>query len=491
MVSFAPRRAGVVPAARRGLIQEHTLSSITSSRIATSARWALAVVAMVLPAGGVLAASFAWSLPDADATAARRQLAEAAGAACAEAGGEPESCLVTDVERRELVAGVAEYAFTLRTGSGPFEAIRLHRVVRERAPWRPERARDGIFLVHGDAWDFRAAFFAGAAAPDAGTLPVWLAERGVDVWGIDLRWTLVPAETTDFDFMADWGFATDLHDLDVGLLAARVVRLVTGSGPGQLDLLGWSRGAQLGYAFLSREAGRPWWARHVEGFVPVDVYLKTDDATLRENACTRAAGLAATLAAETWQDATGALLATIGELATADPDGASPVLAGLSNRQVALVAGGATFLFFPPGLAPVPHYHFTGAAFDAASSLPTSLLYTPEARWLDSLRATAPYEPTRLLFEAETLVCDEEDLPFDDRLGEVEVPVLYVGAAGGFGATGLHTTTLLGSTDVESLIVSVVPPEAVLVDYGHADLFQAADAPQRVFQPILDWLLTH
>lgn len=69
--------------------------------------------------------------------------------------------------------------------------------------------------------------------------------------------------------------------------------------------------------------------------------------------------------------------------------------------------------------------------------------------------------------------------------------MLYVGAAGGFGATGLHTTTLLGSTDVQSLIVSVVPPEAALVGWGHADLFQAADAPAKVFQPLLDWLLAH
>lgn len=423
-------------------------------------------------------------------TAFTARVSAAATAACAEVAAEPAACAVSAIERRALAGGIAEYTFTLTTGSGPFEAIGLHRVVRERAPWLPEQAGTGVFLVHGDAWDFRAAFFAGAAAPDAAALPVWLAERGVDVWGADLRWTRVPAATADFDFMADWGFASDLADLDAGLASARAARRVTGSGPGPLHLLGWSRGAQLGYAFLSHEAGKPAAERHVAGFVPVDVYLKTDDPTLRANACLRAAGFAATLAGETWHDATGVLLNAIGTLATVAPDGASPILPGLTNRQVALLAGGATFLFFPPGLAPVPHYHFTGAAFDA-SGLPSALLYTPEGRWVDSLRGTAPYGPVRLLFEADTLNCDEEDLPFDDRFAEVTVPVLYVGAAGGFGATGLHTTTLLSSADVESLIVSVLPPEAALVDWGHADLFQAADAPAMVFQPLLDWLLAH
>lgn len=455
------------------------------SRITFAALGAAAALSLFVPVAA------AQESADGLQTAYVARVSAAATAACAGIAAEPAACAVSAIERRALAGGVAEYTFTLTTGSGPFEAIDLHRVVRERAPWLPEAGAPGIVLVHGDAWDFRAAFFAGAAAPDAATLPVWLAQRGVDVWGVDLRWTRVPAATADFSFMAGWGFATDLADLDAGLAAARAARRVTGSGPGPVHLLGWSRGAQLGYAFLSHEAGKPEGERHVAGYVPVDVYLKTDDPTLRANACTRAAGLAATLAGGTFHDQTGVLLNAIGTLAAVAPDGPSPILPGLSNRQVGLLAGGATFLFFPPGLAPVPHYHFTGAAFDATTSLPTALLYTPEARWIDSLRGTAPYEPVRLLFEADTLICDEVDLPFDDRFAEVTVPVLYVGAAGGFGTTGLHTTTLLGSSDVESLIVSVVPPEAVLVDWGHADLFQAAEAPQMVFQPLLDWLLAH
>lgn len=456
------------------------------ARPASSAHWAVAAFVSFLAASSPAAGAAGDGLE----TALVARVSAAAEAACVEVAAQPAACAVSAVERRALAGDVAEYTFVLTTGSGPFEAIGLHRVVRERAPWLPERADVGVYLVHGDAWDFRAAFFAGAAAPDAASLPVWLAERGVDVWGVDLRWTRVPAETADLSFMAGWGFATEMADLDAGLAAARAARRVTGSGGGALHLLGWSRGAQIGYAYLSHEAGKSAAERNVAGYVPVDVYLKTDDPVLRAAACARAAGTAAQLAAGTFHDQTGMLLNAIGVLATVAPDGPSPILPGLANRQVALLAGGATFLFFPPGLAPVPHYHFTGAAFDAGG-LPAALLYTPEARWIDSLRGTRPYEPLRLLFEADTMICDEVDLPFDDRFAEVEVPVLYVGAAGGFGATGLHTASLLTGAEVESLIVSLTPPEAVLVDYGHADLFQAADAPERVFQPLLDWLLAH
>ena len=60
-----------------------------------------------------------------------------------------------------------------------------------------------------------------------------------------------------------------------------------------------------------------------------------------------------------------------------------------------------------------------------------------------------------------------------------------------FGEYGIYTTTLLGSTDVTTHVVSLVPAEARLFDFGHADLFLATDAPVLVWQPILSWLQTH
>ena len=71
------------------------------------------------------------------------------------------------------------------------------------------------------------------------------------------------------------------------------------------------------------------------------------------------------------------------------------------------------------------------------------------------------------------------------------MPVLYIGAGGGFGEYGVYTTTLLGSTDVTAHVVSLVPAEARIVDFGHADLFLANNAEALVWQPLLDWVKTH
>jgi hypothetical protein len=110
----------------------------------------------------------------------------------------------SNVERRVLTANVAEYSFKIRVGSGPYDEIGVHRVVKEIAPNVPARASKAVFLAHGDIWNFRGAFLAGAQ-----TLPVFLAQNGVDVWGIDFRWTLVPATVTDFSFMQGWDLQQD------------------------------------------------------------------------------------------------------------------------------------------------------------------------------------------------------------------------------------------------------------------------------------------
>lgn len=151
------------------------------------------------------------------------------------------------IERTVLVDDIAWYRVDLRVGPGPHDTIRLHRIVREQAPWHPIAAPRGVFLTHGDGWGFNATFLGNLAAPgiDADqNLPVYLAKADVDVWGLDFRWALVPAGTTDLSFMADWGFDTSLADLDLALTTARWTRLATGSGFSRLHLLGYSRGGR-------------------------------------------------------------------------------------------------------------------------------------------------------------------------------------------------------------------------------------------------------
>jgi len=398
--------------------------------------------------------------------------------------------IVSAIQRRTLTADVAEYFFTVRVGPGPYDQIGVHRVVKEIAPYVPVHAGRAVLLAHGDIWKFDAAFLTGARP-----VPVFLAENGVDVWGIDYRWTFVPASVTDLSFMKDWGLDQDARDLGVAIGVARLARALTGSGSGKLFLLGWSRGGDIAYAYLNDETRLPPALRQVRGFVPVDIYLKTDVPQLQAFACQRLHNTEAAIAAGAYANPSGELIAGLGALAVADPNGSSILngppfnLPGFTNRQAALLVGEETF-FFLSGLEPTPFYHFTGGTFDSQGK-PSGLLYSHEADLYTFEQGSAPFQPNRELADSDAATCGQSAVPFDDRLGKITVPVLYVGAGGGFGDYGVFTTTLLGSTDVTIHIVHKVPADQRLFDYGHADLFLATDAQTLVWQPILDWISAH
>lgn len=264
---------------------------------------------------------------------------------------------------------------------------------------------------------------------------------------------------------------------------------MTGSGFDKLFLLGWSRGGQIGYALLNGETQLAPGLRNVAGFIPVDIYLKTDVPELKAKACTRQQATEAAIAAGQYANPIGGLAAAIGALAIVDPNGASPIVPGLTNRQVGLLLGEATFAL-QGGLEPAPFYHFTGGVFDEHGA-PAGLLYSNEADLFSFSAAAATFQPNRELAEADAVVCDATDVSFDDHLGDITVPVLYIGAGGGFGEFGIYTTTLLASTDVTSLVINKVPATQRLLDYGHADLFLAHDAAETVWQPLLNWVNAH
>src|SRR4051812_17580569 len=69
---------------------------------------------------------------------------------------------VSAIQRRALTADVAEYTFKLRVGSGPYDQIGIHRVVKETAPNVPIHTAKAVFMVHGDVWGFDGAFLSSA-----------------------------------------------------------------------------------------------------------------------------------------------------------------------------------------------------------------------------------------------------------------------------------------------------------------------------------------
>ena len=146
----------------------------------------------------------------------------------------------------------------------------------------------------------------------------------------------------------------------------------------------------------------------------------------------------------------------------------------------------------------VPFYHYCAGTFtfdEFGSPTPTGLQFTNSDYMLDFAFAVPSFQSIGDTIDGEALWCSD-DTPYDDHLGEITIPVFYVGAAGGFGEYGVYTTTLLGSYDednsdndnVDTLIVELYPPEAEAFDYGHADLLFADNAESLVWKPIYKWI---
>lgn len=397
-----------------------------------------------------------------------------------------------DYERTVLMDDIVHYSFEFPIGDGPYEMIRLHRVVREARPNRPIRTKKNLFALHGNPGNFPMMFLFGAVAPnvpDELALAVYLAQQDVDVWGIDRSVNFVPLEETDFSFMADWGLQFNVDALRTGMAIARITRRSTGGDPSPMNLLGYSTGLTVGFATVNHEAALHKREREVGGLIVVDNHFKADPGPWQDRACAEAEISEAQLAAGQFSQPIGSLFNTLSLLARTDPDGMSPIVSGFTNQGAALFAGAMTWMLYdPPAVPPV---HFFAGVFDEVSGLPVDLAFTEYEHYLDFMSLAQPYNATAMNLDSGLVGCDQVDVPFDDYLGQVTVPVMYVGAGGGIAPAGDRTLSMLGSDDVTTLTAQLYPPEAALLDIGHVDIFTSQTAVDLVWQPILNWVETH
>lgn len=407
-------------------------------------------------------------------------------------------------EREQVAGDIFHYRIKVQVGpDAAHDIVILHRVVREKQAWVPSPGADSIFMVHGDAWDFQGAFMASAPAPAEQSIAVYLAQQGVDVWGIDLRWTQVPATTRDFSFMKGWNLGTHAQDVSTGLSVARSLRLLTGSGFEPMTLLGWSRGAAVGFTVLNQEAQQPASLRQVRNFIPVDMAVKfgPEADAQRQAACVRAQIGELALQSGRYEGnlsgpGAGVSIQQLGQAALAFPNvTASAPLPPLTYRQLGVTLGAATFTFLTNeayGIQPmVPFYHFTAGTFGPDGS-PSGLQLVSEPRLFSFFASAHPFQSFTEQVETDQWLCGQKDLPYDDHFKDVKVPVLYVGAAGGYGTYGEYTVKkLLGSKDVTIRELQRLPASGRVADYGHVDPFQASDAKTAVWAPIREWLKQH
>jgi hypothetical protein len=402
-----------------------------------------------------------------------------------------QPCSVGDLERLPVVADVVRYRFKVRIGPGPFDVIRMHRVVKEQRPFVPVHATEALFALHGCCTGFEGSFLANILTgqrPPKQAMPVYLAQRGVDVWGVDLGWILAPKATTDFSSFGDWGFDKEVSQTRAGMAIARGVRAATSGDAGRMDFLGWSYGAQIGYVLVAEESQLPGWRRHVKGFIPVDMVMKYEPGTVPDWICPSAEWYQSRQDSGDYKDDMSSM-GTVGTLAINDPAGESPIYPPLTNEQVALLQGAGLM-----GLTPTAH--MVAGIFDE-TGLPTGFQFTGKDYFFHFLAGGISgagrvwWAPVLAGVDQLNTLCGAIDVPFDDHLGDVRVPTLNLAAAGGIGQASVYSATLLGSPDVTTRIVSLRPPGEEALDFGHADLWLADNAEKIVWRPILDWLKKH
>jgi pimeloyl-ACP methyl ester carboxylesterase len=393
-------------------------------------------------------------------------------------------CRLQRLTRDRLGQGVVEFTYRIRVGPNPHEVIRVHRVVHETKPGTPDPTRHAVFFVHGDAWGFDSAFAGKLGRPGrAPNVARWLARRGMDVWGIDLRWVLVPASTANLGFMRSWGSAIDIRDIQVATSVERALRARSGSGSGRTALLGWSRGGFLAYAYANYESRLPARKRNVNALIPVDTVLRyaaSYDSSRRLVCSFYRSSRRQFANGEAAQD--NRVVARLGRLGLANPSAPSPIVSGVTNRQAALTIGAE------PNASFSPWYHFVAGFFNA-NGVVNRLKYTPPRRFMRFLAQAAPFEAEPEYVTSYRVWCGRPDR-LVDNVSAVRLPVLYLAAAGGFGTVGSYSTSLLGSHDVRKVVVRMRQPGHEGNDFGHVDLWQASNS-RPTWPPLLHWLRAH
>ena len=394
-----------------------------------------------------------------------------------------------DISREHVAGDVWHHSLLLRVGDTPNAVIRIHRIVRERAPWLPRPTSAGAMFLHGDFSSFPSNFAPVLADPASTTtgMAVDLAQRGIDVWGFDRRWAVATTDADLSDF-GGMGMVQELDDVGRALAVARAVRLATGSGGDRLHLVGFSRGGFLAYAYAARDAALPAALRSVKGLVPLDVWaeLPPEDVDARAFVCGSAAWEYQQIA-DGVTDQENSVFIAIGELAVSDPDGPSPFFTDpqLTNRDAFLALAGQTYFFFPA----TPYYHLAAPFLDGG--VVTGLRDSPEAVIASWFAHASPHQSMREVADTDAVWCGDGSGPIDVDLSRIRVPLFYLGAAGGYGDHGLYSTTRVSSTDVTTNVIRRFGPEGAFEDFGHGDILFASDAPDLAWRPLAQWLASH
>ncbi|HEX6898535.1 MAG TPA: hypothetical protein VF789_02435 [Thermoanaerobaculia bacterium] len=348
---------------------------------------------------------------------------------------------------------------TVQAGADPVARFTLHRMTKADAA-----SRGALLMMPGGASNF-AFYTADQDGKELQSFAAYLALRGVDVWGYSPRTRgLAPGACSgavDCSGMAGWGMQSVVDD---ALYIRERIRQVHGAD--RPVIAGLSLGAMSTLALMN--AAPDDWAAAVvwEGML-----YSTDPVVLAANQVSCDEVEARIANGEIWDDANYPVIRLLYALATADPDGPTPLPGfppGFTNRQVFLALL-TTPQPAPPGY--VPGYTL------AVGSVETGFTYSSEARLGMLIDQLNHYEPLALIRDYTCALAGERI--FTGNLESFTAPVYAIGGGHGFGAWMGDNIDLLGSTDVTW---NYIP------EFGHGDHFASPEHRRLLEEPLFQWL---
>ena len=385
---------------------------------------------------------------------------------------------ISDFSRTELDGGIAHYKFKVRVGTGDLDIVQIHRVVRESSPYRPIATRGHVFMVHGAFSGFDGTFLSsGLESSDdinqQSSSPFYLASENIDVWGIDMGWTMVPNSATEFSILKDWGYEKDANHTLKAMRIARLIRGFSGQGFSRLNLLGFSSGNTVAYAAANRETQqRCLMKRNIKGIITIDNAFKSLDG---DSGCASAQTVEDDIEAGNYQNTNGQFFQTLGFLALNYPNDISPILGDPTTNIQAFRLIFARDIF---GFG----MHFFGGDFNG-------LFYADETRAQRVVSNYSHYMPNLLWQEIDAVNCSTMNVSFDDYLNLISVPILSIAAGGGAAEAAFYTSSLTASADITNHLVSQHPDSSE--DIGHIDNWIANDADNLVWSELRNWIVNH
>lgn len=300
--------------------------------------------------------------------------------------------------------------------------------------------------------------------------PMYWANRGFDVYGIDYRTHFVPIalNSSQLSFMANWGFDQWISDIKEAVDKAKEV-----SGATKIFMAGFAGGGPITMNYASK-----YWQQDLRGIILIDGRNASKN-TSPKDTYNLTATLAQMNAGGTW-----------GVEYSSPPSGAIFLLKYALESPGGPAVNPVTGASLIPAVNPSTNKTWTNITeymkFLTGSRTSQSNIPGGYGTYDASLLFTATvdrYWPNRLNLEiaacGDWTNCPYVTYDYDDHYGDINVPLL------GF-ISELYGLPLYGP-----VIKGIANPDVtgiVLAKYGHFDSFIGVYSARDVSQPVLDWM---